>query len=297
MKKLLLTVLLLLMLIGCEDVVEEVSYELDVLSVENTLESVIEESEYLVHDDMLPNYVPLLLYSDEVLIDWDTSTERVCVETDVFNFEFETQEYISAVELITENINIIKLTFSNDATKTIHLEPEQTVVEFDDYILSHNLTVEIVSTGQHSASIREFHIIGELKVDQVAYTAHQEQDTFIKDMLTVHKWQKNVQSNIDVAKMVNEQYGEHTLRNFAKIANLKRLSLNYEKFIGYPINLNGKIVDVIEEDGLYKLIVDTHIFGQNIIVYSEEPYEKNKHLVMSGIFLGIDELLIFYGIK
>jgi hypothetical protein len=253
------------MLIGCEKT-EDAKVKL--MGLPN--EPVIEQDYLYAHNALSPNYASLI-DGNESLLDWDDTTYST-EKTEYF--VFEKREKIVEIEILSV-AQTLTIHLGEDTIELIH-PGGWMVLEIETDELSE---VVIETDGM---ALYECHIVSSIKMTQEEFDVYSSNQK-MKEAYLGYDWFSDPVKNIEVAK---------SLKHLPiQVEPVEYTRLSHQ--IGYPVYIQGQILSV-EKEGLYKILINTFIYEDPIILWSESLPENDKFYEGRGIYLGVNKTFEFY---
>ncbi len=301
MKKLLLIFLLLVTLTSCNEKTllntKATSTEVSILkkSEEKDKEVETEKSYFIKSSVGLPNYIDILNCDSNIqsAFDWDESTFLEVDNDFDLKLEFKKEESVSTLELVSENIRKVRLNFSNNEFKEITITEHTTKLDLVESILSEYLSIEILESDTN-AVIKEIHIQADLKLSKSEYDELTKLRNITEKIAKEYDWTAIVKENQLIAKEVIETNFYSSSQIIFEEMDIELIDQDIESFIGTPIYLSGKIIEITNES----LVLQSLISLKKIIILTDEEHNLESIVSFNGIILGKENgNIVLTGIK
>lgn len=320
MKKILLGILLATVLTSCSGVVEPVIEEKIILNEEfasekNFDKNISDDRQFHVSSSLgLPNYAYIdnCNYSGEDsisnIIDWSIDTNIFIKTNDTLTVNLKNEEHIRSIEVMNDSIKTIQFEFSNGLIRIFDLKDSQEIqsIEFDTPMLSKSLKVKVIKgySDDESGALSELHIISDLKLNKKEFTKHNKAKNIRNKIQKNFDWSNDIEANKEIMKELISEFGVESIIELSEEVDPFILQSKLKKFIGYPLIIKGKVVEITENNGSYNnasydILVKSLLDQEEYIITYDCKVEENSLVNIHGVVLGRDKdnRITIYGVK
>lgn len=250
---------------------------------------VVVNNAFYIEDHLMPNYTDYKDISLSEVSDWDEVTTITVKAGDTLSYTFTQEECLRAIEIKGDDV-AFDLQYDDGEIASLQVSEYQ---YFNEPILTEFVTLVFRTPG----TISELHIISDLKVDEPVYNAYEALKAKQNKFLMGIKWQDTLQENIHLLDELYLNEGYEYLLSLSQPVDYYQLNRYNEVYRGLPVTLAGQVILNEEVDGHYWVHVETFNYDQPIKLYSKTPISDEKVLNCIGLFLTVDDTLVFYSLK
>lgn len=284
MKKLLLLVLVFL-LIGCEETTKEATYQLEAIKAMPE-ESIVKKASY-VFDEWMPLYADLSSYPHESIIDWNEDTFLLANKETPLNFTFLKEEAVYSIEMTSQDIEGFVIQ-AGDYVK----EVRGSTYTFLEPLITDQVTLTVINDS--TIKLSECHILVGETLSEEEYNAYLNKKELVDIFQDDYTWFESIEDNIMVVQEILSQY-DHEL--IEEISSFVDYSLLTDDAIGRPIELVGQAIDVENVHDHFHVLLKGVNSEEVIMVITENSVEMHNIFMSSGFYIGHDEHKVFYSIE